>query len=40
MNNPNIIQEIDTRTPQEIIAEIEKLDIQANQALQKIKELL
>ncbi len=40
VNNPNIVEEIDNRTPQEIIAEIEQLDIQAAQALQKIKELL
>ena len=29
VNNPNIVEEIDNRTPQEIIAEIEKLDIEA-----------
>ena len=40
VNNPNIVEEIDIRTPQEIISEIEKLDIEANKALQKIKELL
>ena len=39
-NNPNIVEEIDTRTPQEIIAEIERLDFEAAEALQKIKELM
>ena len=40
VNNPNIVEEIDNRTPQEIIAEIEQLDVQAAEALQKIKDLL
>ena len=40
VNNPNIVEEIDNRTPQEIIAEIEQLDLQAAKALKKIKELL
>ena len=40
VNNPNIFEEIDDRTPQEIITEIEKLDKQANNSLQKIRELL
>ena len=40
VNNPNTVEEIDNRTPQEIIAEIEQLDVQAAEALQKIKELL
>ena len=40
VNNPNTVEEIDNRTPQEIIAEIEQLDVQAAQALQAIKELL
>ena len=40
VRNPNTVEEIDNRTPQEIIAEIEQLDIQAAQALLKIKELL
>ena len=40
VNNPNIVEEIDNRTPQEIIAEIEQLDMQATEALAKIKELL
>ena len=38
--NPNIVEEVDNRTPQEIIYEIEKLDSQASEELQKIKELL
>lgn len=33
VNNPNTVEEIDNRTPQEIIAEIEQLDVQAAQAL-------
>lgn len=40
VNNPNRVDDTDTRTPQEIIAEIEQLDVQAAQALQAIKELL
>jgi len=40
VNNPNTFEEIDNRTPQEIIAEFEQLDIEASKALQKIKELL
>ncbi len=40
VNNPNTVEEVDNRTPQEIIAEIEQLDEQAAEALQKIKELL
>ncbi len=40
VNNPNRVEEVDNRTPQEIIAEIEQLDLQAAQALQAIKELL
>ena len=40
VNNPNTVEEIDNRTPAEIIAEIEELDAQAAQALQTIKELL
>lgn len=39
-NNPNTVEEVDNRTPQEIIAEIELLDAQAAEALQAIKELL
>jgi type I restriction enzyme M protein len=40
VNNPNKVEEVDNRTPQEIIAEIEELDAQAAQALKAIKELL
>ena len=40
VNNPNTIKEIEIRTPQEIISEIEQLDLQAAEALKKIKELL
>lgn len=40
VNNPNHVEEVDNRTPAEIIAEIEDLDAQAAQALQEIKELL
>ena len=40
VNNPNRVEEVDNRTPTEIIAEIEELDAQAAQALQAIKELL
>lgn len=40
VNNPNRVEEVDNRTPQEIIAEIELLDAQAAEALQAIKELL
>ena len=40
VNNPNRVEEVDNRTPVEIIAEIEELDAQAAEALQAIKELL
>ena len=40
VNNPNRVVTVDSRTPQEIIAEIELLDAQAAEALQAIKELL
>ena len=40
INNPNRVEEVDNRTPAEIIAEIEELDAQAAKALQAIKELL
>ena len=40
VNNPNRVEEVDNRTPAEIIAEIEELDTQAAKALQSIKELL
>ncbi len=40
VNNPNKVEEVDNRTPAEIITEIEELDAQASRALQAIKELL
>ena len=40
VSNPHKTEQIDNRTPMEIISEIEKLDIQADEAIQKIKELL
>ena len=40
VQNPNKVEEVDNRTPKEIIAEIEELDAQAAQALKTIKELL
>ncbi len=40
VSNPNKVEEVDDRTPQEIIAEIEQLDIKASEALKAIKELL
>jgi type I restriction enzyme M protein len=40
VKNPNRVEDVDTRTPQEIIAKIEELDAQAAEALQAIKELL
>ena len=40
VNNPNKFEEVDNRTPQEIIKEIEKLDAKATKALRAIKELL
>mgnify|MGYP003332183133 CR=1 FL=1 len=38
--NPNRVDETDTRTPNEILAEIEELDAQANVALKAIKGLM
>jgi len=40
VNNPNTVEVVDNRTPQEIIAEIEQLDAKASEALKTIKELL
>ena len=40
VSNPNFVEEVDNRTPKEIIAEIEQLDIKANEAMREIKELL
>ncbi len=39
-SNPNINEIIDTRTPPEIIAEIEKLELEINLSISKIKVLL
>lgn len=39
-NNPNRVDEVDNRTPEQIIAEIEELDALATLALQTVKELL
>ncbi len=39
VNNPNKVEEVDNRTPKEIIKEIENLDIQTARALKLIKEL-
>ena len=40
VHNPNHIEEVDNRTPQEIITEIEDLDTKATEALKANKELL
>ena len=40
VNNPNKVEEVDNRTPQEIIKNIEELDAEASVALQAIKDLL
>ena len=40
VNNPNRVEEVDNRTPEEILAEIEELDKEATNALKAIKELL
>ncbi|WP_288255271.1 N-6 DNA methylase [uncultured Prochlorococcus sp.] len=40
VNNPNNIEKIDNRRPDDIISEIEQLEEKAAQALQKIKEIL
>ena len=40
VNNPNTVEEVDNRTPQEIIEEIEQLDAKASEALKAIKGLL
>ena len=39
-NNPNIIEKIDERTPQQIISEIEELDAQGREVLRSIKDLI
>ena len=38
--NPNRVEEVDNRTPKEIITEIEGLDVQGTKALRKIRKLL
>ena len=40
VNNPNNTEEMDNRTPKEIIAQIEKLDKEAAESLHALKELL
>ena len=40
VNNPNKVEEVDDRTPQEIISEIEQLDAKASEALKAIRELI
>ena len=40
VNNPNKVEEVENRTPKEIIAEIEELDSRTKKALQTIKELI
>lgn len=40
VSNPNIVEVIDNRTPHEIIAEIEQLELQASEAIKKLKESL
>ena len=40
IKNPNIVEEVESRSPQEIISEIENLDKQSMQALKKIKDLV
>jgi len=40
VQNPNIVEEIDNRTPEQIISEIEKLDKQSVEIFKKIKKLL
>ena len=37
VQNPNIMEETDNRTPEQIIIEIEKLDAQSSDAIQMIK---
>ena len=39
VSNPNRVEEVDNRTPQEIIAEIEQLELKAAEALKALKEL-
>ena len=40
VNNPNQKEKIDTRTPKEIVAEIEEIELETKKSLNKIKDLL
>ena len=40
VQNPNVVEEIDNRSPEEIISEIEELDKQSNETLKAIKKLI
>ncbi|MDC0625430.1 type I restriction-modification system subunit M [Alphaproteobacteria bacterium] len=40
LSNPNKVEKVDNRTPEEIISEIEQLDVKAKDSLKTIKELL
>ncbi len=40
VSNPNIVEVIDNRTPHEIIAEIEQLELQASEAIKELKKSL
>ena len=40
VQNPNIVEEIDNRTPEQIISEIEELDNKTTTLLKSIKEML
>ena len=40
VKNPNLVEEIDERTPAEIIAEIKELDRESAQVLKAIKDIL
>ena len=40
VNNPNAVEDIDNRTPQEIIEKLEQLERQESETLNTIKELL
>ena len=40
VQNPNIIEKIDVRTPEQIVSEIEEIHIKSSEAIKKIKELI
>ena len=40
VKNPNIVEEVDDRTPEQIVSQIEELDKESNQILNSIKKLL